>query len=65
MEIGRIADKLGQYLTKILGVAGASVGYTNCLIATGTLMVIAPLLLIYLFAQKGFVESISSSGIKM
>ncbi len=65
MELGRIADKLGQYLTKILGVGGASVGYTNCLIATGTLMVIAPLLLIYLFAQKGFVESISSSGIKM
>lgn len=44
---------------------GASVGYTNCIVSTGTLMVIIPLLILYLFAQKGFVESLSSSGIKM
>lgn len=65
MQLGRIADRLNQYLIKTLNQGGASVAYTNCLVATGTLMVIAPLLIIYLFAQKGFVESISSSGIKM
>jgi len=27
--------------------------------------VILPLIIIYLFAQKGFVESLSQSGIKM
>jgi multiple sugar transport system permease protein len=45
--------------------AGASIGYTNCITSTGTLMVIVPLLILYLFAQKGFVESLSTSGIKM
>jgi multiple sugar transport system permease protein len=44
---------------------GASIGYTNCIVSTGTLMTIVPLLILYLFAQKGFVESLSSSGIKM
>ncbi|MDR2558863.1 MAG: carbohydrate ABC transporter permease [Oscillospiraceae bacterium] len=35
------------------------------LLATGMLMFIAPLILLYLIAQKGFVESLSQSGIKM
>lgn len=65
MQLSRISDKLGQYVMKVLNRGAASVGYTNCIIATGTLMVITPLLILYLFAQKGFVESISSSGIKM
>lgn len=61
-----IADRLDQYIVYTLhNAAGASVGYTNCIVATGTLMVIVPLLVLYLFAQKGFVESLSSSGIKM
>ena len=65
-QLSMIADRLDSYVELTLGVAGgASVGYTNCIIATGTLMVIVPLLILYLFAQKGFVESISSSGIKM
>lgn len=61
-----IADRLNNYIIYTLhDSAGASVGYTNAIVATGTLMVIVPLLVIYLFAQKGFVESLSSSGIKM
>ncbi|MCL2638120.1 MAG: carbohydrate ABC transporter permease [Oscillospiraceae bacterium] len=35
------------------------------LLATGMLMFITPLIILYLIAQKGFVESISQSGIKM
>ena len=35
------------------------------MIGTGTLLVIIPLIIVYLFAQKGFVESLSQSGIKM
>ena len=42
----------------------ATVGHRNQFVSTGTLMVIAPLLVLYLFAQKGFVESISSTGLK-
>ena len=37
----------------------------SAMIGTGTLLVIIPLIVVYLFAQKGFVESLSQSGIKM
>ncbi|MCR5432271.1 MAG: carbohydrate ABC transporter permease [Lachnospiraceae bacterium] len=33
--------------------------------ATGVLLVVVPIILLYLIAQKGFVESLSSTGIKM
>lgn len=66
IQLQLIAERLSSYITNTLhNAAGASVGYTNCIISTGTLMVILPLLILYLFAQKGFVESLSSSGIKM
>ncbi len=65
-QVEMIAERLDQYIVYTLhDASGASVGYTNAIVATGTLMVIVPLLIIYLFAQKGFVESLSSSGIKM
>lgn len=65
-ELSMIADRVNQYVSQVVGdKTGASVAYTSCMISTGMLMVIVPLLILYLFAQKGFVESISSSGIKM
>jgi len=65
-QLSMIGDRMDAYVKMTLGDAGgASIGYTNCIVSTGTLMVITPLLILYLFAQKGFVESISSSGIKM
>ncbi|MBR6665306.1 MAG: carbohydrate ABC transporter permease [Lachnospiraceae bacterium] len=64
--LSRIVDSLGAFLMKELGVkTTVSVAYSNCILATGTLMIILPLIIIYLFAQRAFVESISSSGIKM
>ncbi|MGN0507191.1 MAG: carbohydrate ABC transporter permease [Lachnospiraceae bacterium] len=66
MQLSRIAAQLNAYIqTQLNDPAGASIGYTNCIISTGTLMVIVPLLVLYLFAQKGFVESLSSTGLKM
>lgn len=66
IELTRVGDGLSNYLIyEMRQPAGASIGYTNCIVATATLLVIVPLLIIYLFAQKGFVESLSSSGIKM
>lgn len=66
VQLQQIGERLGNYMIHTLNQAtGASVGYTQCIVSTGTLMVIFPLLLLYLFAQKGFVESLSSSGIKM
>ena len=65
-QLTQIGEKLSNYLMYTLGEpSGASVGYTQCIVSTGTLMVILPLLVLYLFAQKGFVESLSSTGIKM
>jgi multiple sugar transport system permease protein len=65
-QLSMIGDRLDAYIKNTLhNSAGASIGYTNCIVATGTLMVIVPLLILYLFEQKGFVESLSSSGIKM
>ncbi len=65
-QLAIIGDRLSAYVKTVLQQANtASVGYTNCIVSTGTLMVIVPLIILYLFAQKGFVESLSSSGIKM
>lgn len=64
--LARIVDSLGAYIQRITGVKTTiSIAYSNCILATGTLMIIVPLIIIYLFAQRSFVESISSSGIKM
>jgi len=58
---GRIDNfiKVNGYGTK------ASQGMLNQMISTGTLMAIIPLLILYLCAQKAFVESLSQTGIKM
>ena len=65
-QLTQIGEKLSNYLMYTLGEpSGASVGYTQCIVSTGTLMVILPLLVLYLFAQKGFVESLTSPGSTM
>lgn len=64
--IARIVDSLQAYIQRITGtLTTISVAYSNCILATGTLMIIMPLIILYLFAQKQFVESISATGIKM
>lgn len=68
IKLRQLPDTFGGYMARISGAsssAGVSVPYTNCILATGTLMVIVPLIVLYLYAQKGFVESLSSTGIKM
>ncbi len=65
IEASTIADRLNSYVSVQLGLAsGASVGYQQQMVSTGTLMLVAPLLVLYLFAQRSFVESIAASGIK-
>ena len=64
--LSRIVDSLGAYIQRINGVKTTiSIAYSNCILATGTLMIIVPLIVLYLFAQRAFVESINSTGIKM
>ena len=61
-----LTGRLGDYFTSLYGLGiMPSAGYEQAMIATGLLMTIIPLLIIYMVAQKGFVESLSQSGIKM
>ncbi|MDR2952304.1 MAG: carbohydrate ABC transporter permease [Treponema sp.] len=65
-----IAERLGSWWTNMNAASGAvytaaPVGYTQAIIATGMLICLAPLVLLYLVAQKAFVESLSQTGIKM
>ena len=64
--LARLVDSLGAYIQRLTGtLTTVSIAYSNCILATGTLMIIVPLIILYLFAQRAFVESSSSSGIKM
>jgi multiple sugar transport system permease protein len=69
--LGSIAERVSQWwaiTNQISGAAVAStapIGYIQAMIATGMLMCLAPLILLYLIAQKAFVESLSQTGIKM
>ena len=66
ISIAGVVDELGSYIAKFTGIrSSVSVSYSNCILSTGTLMVIIPVVVLYLFAQRQFVESISSTGIKM
>ncbi len=65
MKLSGIAEATSKYKESIMGTGNvATMGHKQQFVSTGTLMVIAPLLVLYLFAQKGFVESISSTGLK-
>ncbi|MCR5032798.1 MAG: carbohydrate ABC transporter permease [Lachnospiraceae bacterium] len=65
-SLARLVDSLGTFIQRMTGIkTTVSIAYSNCILATGTLMIILPLIVLYLFAQRAFVESISSSGIKM
>jgi multiple sugar transport system permease protein len=59
-----LADRMREYFSNLYG-ASLPVAYMQTIIATGMLACLAPLILLYLFAQKAFVESLSQTGIKM
>lgn len=66
--LSSLVDRLSVYMQRLLGtetIPTISPVYASAVLATGVLMFIMPLIVLYLFAQKGFVESLSSSGIKM
>jgi multiple sugar transport system permease protein len=65
-SVNSIPMSLQSYYQNTFGRhAFPSMALQEQLVATGMLMFIAPLIILYLIAQKGFVESISQSGIKM
>lgn len=65
-ELGTLADSLAAYVERITSNAStATVGYIQQMNAVGVLMTVIPIILLYLVAQRGFVESLSQTGIKM
>lgn len=65
-SVSSIPQTLVNYYQNNIGRhAFPSPGLQQQIAATGMLMFIAPLIILYLIAQRGFVESISQSGIKM
>jgi len=66
VKLSRLVDTIGVELMRETGIkTTVPVAYSNAILSTGTLLFILPLIILYLFAQRGFVESLSSSGIKM
>ena len=64
--LASLADNYSNYISVVFQRSGTlSEGALQQMNATGVLMVVTPIILLYLIAQKGFVESLSSTGIKM
>ncbi len=66
-ELSSLIERLSRYLQDAFNTSGANVSAARQqqMVSTGVIMTIAPLIVLYCFAQKGFVESLSSTGIKM
>ncbi len=60
-RLSALANSLISYLEPVR----PSATYQNAMNATGTLLVLIPVVIVYLIAQKRFVESLSSVGVKM
>jgi len=64
-ELPALPTRLSEYIVSLTGSGKASTAYGMAMISTGMIMTIIPLLIIYVIAQKGFVESLSQTGLKM
>ena len=65
-NLGNVVEKLGGYLAQLNG--GSAIvptGYANAILSTATLMSIFPVIILYIFCQRMFVESLASTGVKM
>ena len=70
IALSRAAEVFGQYWGRLNEIAEtttvvAPVAYVQATMATCMLLCLAPLIILYIFAQKAFVESLSQTGIKM
>ncbi len=66
ISLSNVVEKLGAYLTKLYGGSTlVSVGYSNAILSTATLLAIFPVIILYIFCQRMFVESLASTGVKM
>jgi len=64
VQLSGITDAYREYFVALYDMY-PSVASMQAMIATGLLLAVAPLIILYLFTQRLFVESISQSGLKM
>ncbi len=65
-QISGLVERFGQYLSAINGGSVvAPVAYSNAILSTGVLLMIIPVIILYIFCQNLFVESLASTGVKM
>ena len=65
-NLSGLVERLGRYLAQLNGGSAiVPVGYANAVLATGVLMSIIPVIILYVFCQRMFVESLASTGVKM
>jgi len=71
IALSKLTDAIYRYWSAMntVGTGGLQqnppLAYIQAVVATGMLLCLAPLVLLYLFAQKTFVESLTQTGIKM
>ncbi|MCQ2573621.1 MAG: carbohydrate ABC transporter permease [Treponema sp.] len=64
IQVASLGDRFAQYMSNVYGMPTVTTGYTNAVVSTGVLLTLIPLLILYLFAQNLFVESLTASGMK-
>ena len=67
ITLSSVVDKFAIYLTALNGGAStvAPMGYANAVLSTAMLMAVIPVVILYVFCQHLFVESLASTGVKM
>ena len=65
-SVGSLTDKLSIYLSRAQGGGNVSVppAFAGAINSTAVLLVVLPLIVLYLFCQRMFVESLASTGVK-
>ncbi len=66
ISLTTVVDKFGIYLSNMNGgTVIAPMGYANAVLSTAMILGIFPILILYVFCQRLFVESLASTGVKM
>ena len=66
ISLTSVVDKFGIYLSNINGgTVIAPMAYANAVLSTAILLGIFPVIILYIFCQRLFVESLASTGVKM
>jgi ABC-type glycerol-3-phosphate transport system permease component len=68
IKVASLPADVNQFLPRLLGIAGGSdtradPNHVSMIVDTGILLAIAPLILMYLFVQRFFVESVERTGV--